>query len=146
MILMIHDFCHSLCLRVFCCYLVCAVLSLSKWYSYYRLAVLLMVGLPWIILKPKTPSLQSLRIPKTDFPLFLPAHRQSDRWNCLKRSWAQWFQKHLLLSIKYDKTHESEQVLRLHLAWKVCLGIENVLVFYHQNPQSLLLRKGLCVW
>lgn len=77
--------------------LFCVVSSLSKWYSCHGLVVLLMVRLPWSMLKPEAPPLLSLRIAMTFFPLLRPAHRGSVRWYCLKCPWAQWFQKAFIL-------------------------------------------------
>lgn len=75
----------------------CVVLSLSKWCSYYRWVVVLMVRLPWTMLSPEAPPLLSLRIPMTFFILLLPACRQSVWCDCLKCPWAQWFQKAFVL-------------------------------------------------
>lgn len=94
------------------------------------------------MLKPEAPPLLSLRFPMTFFLLLLPARRQIVGWDCLKCPWAQWFQKAFVLIYQIWQDPWVRASSALHLAWKICLGIENVLFFHHQKSRVCCSVKG----
>lgn len=90
-----------------------------------------------VLLRPEASRLLSLRIPK---PLcYLHTGKELD--NFLKCPWAQCFTKnYLFLFVKCGKTHESEQVLLLHLAGKNMFWRQKCTVF----PSLGNIRRGCC--